>query len=594
MSGQFKQPFQNPKKKQPQKPSLDDLDTLKQQAANVPGNSDENFNTIPMPTQGYVQGKHGQYGAPQQQRGPSSPNFGATGGPGRQSGPSLPNMGNVGPSGAGQPTMNRPFGVPQTPPPHMPPPFRPGNNPGAPMNMPNMGIVQTPNPAWGNQRGPASMSPESAGGLLGKNAGRTGKQLEKRGKKKRRVPIWARVLIGILLFFVVLTGTGYAYYQINFASAVNSMTGKSFTRVKGSEDPNQGKTGSILNWGRINILLLGSDTDDKGNWKGNRYLAQTDIVVTIDTTTHDVGMLSIPRDFWIPIPGYAYHDKLDTAFAYGGSVNNNMSGVGEVVATLDQDFGIPINFYAWVGLDGFTRVIDTVGGVDVDVMHPIVDDTYPDDVNNKSSDQFAYKRLYIPDGPQHLDGETALSYVRSRHSTTDFNRSARQQEVLSALKLKLENPAVLGELPEIAKDLQGYVYTSFKSDQIFDLMNFAREINTNKIRHLTLGPPYSYGKMEENEDVAIPICNKIVPAINQFLHITTGKCDIGNVGQSSSNAPQLASAQFQPAPLAAIDVPSASQFADTSLPTMDSLSDLFGVRDLLDLMSCVVLDSPQL
>jgi LCP family protein required for cell wall assembly len=500
-------------------------------------------------------------------------------------------MGNVGPSGAGQPTMNRPFGVPQTPQPHMPPPFRQGNNPGGPMNMPNMGIVQTPNPAWGNQLGPASMSPEKASMPSGKNAG---KQLEKRGKKKRRVPIWARVLIGILLFFVVLTGTGYAYYQINFASAVNSMTGKSFTRVKGSEDPNQGKTGSILNWGRINILLLGSDTDDKGNWAGNRYLAQTVIVVTIDTTTHDVGMLSIPRDFWIPIPGYAYHDKLDTAFAYGGSVNNNMSGVGEVVATLDQDFGIPINFYAWVGLDGFTRVIDTVGGVDVDVMHPIVDDTYPDDVNNKSGDQFAYKRLYIPDGPQHLDGETALSYVRSRHSTTDFNRSARQQEVLSALKLKLENPAVLGELPQIAKDLQGYVYTSFKSDQIFDLMNFARGIDSNKIRHLTLGPPYSYGKTEGSSDVVIPKCSLIVPAINQFLHITTGKCDIGNVGQSSSNSPQLASAQFQPAPLAATNVPSTSQFADASLPTTDSLSDILGLRDLLDLMSCVVLDSPQL
>jgi anionic cell wall polymer biosynthesis LytR-Cps2A-Psr (LCP) family protein len=213
-------------------------------------------------------------------------------------------------------------------------------------------------------------------------------------------------------------------------------------------------------------------------------------------------------------------------------------------------------------------------------------------VNNTSGDKFAYKRLYIPDGIQHLDGVTALSYVRSRHSTTDFNRSARQQEVLSALKLKMENPAVIGELPQIAKDLQGYVYTQLSPTQVFDLMNFARGIDTNKIRHLTLGPPYSHGQMEGGSDVVIPNCNLVVPAINQFLNIATGKCNIGNIGQNDSSQ-QVASAQLQPAPLGANALPT-GQLADASLPSLDTMGDLFGLRGLLDLMSLVVLDSPQL
>ncbi len=74
-------------------------------------------------------------------------------------------------------------------------------------------------------------------------------------------------------------------------------------------------------------------------------------------------MLSIPRDYYVDIPGYGM-DKLDTAFAHGGSINNNMSGVGTVAATLDRDFGTKINFYAWVGLQGFIQV--TSGGIDGD------------------------------------------------------------------------------------------------------------------------------------------------------------------------------------------------------------------------------------
>ena len=318
--------------------------------------------------------------------------------------------------------------------------------------MDAMGGIGTSDATWSNQRPTTSGQREMPASVRARERSQ-GK--DKRGKKRRRVPIWARVVIGFLSLLIVLVAGGFTYYQLTYAPVLNSVTGKQFTRVQGEEDPNQGKSGSVLNWGRINILLLGSDTDEKTAWSGNSFLAQTVIVVSVDTRTHDVDMLSIPRDYYIRIPGYGL-DKLDTAFSHGGSTNN-MRGVGLVEDTLDQDFGIKINFYAWVGLQGFIKVIDTVHGVDVNVMHPVVDDTYPDDVGTKGASQSNYKRVYIPDGAQHLDGPTALEYVRSRHSTNDFDRSARQQQVLGALKLKLANTGIIGELPQIAKDLQGSV-----------------------------------------------------------------------------------------------------------------------------------------
>ncbi len=293
------------------------------------------------------------------------------------------------------------------------------------MSMP--GYAQVPmQPLGGNggypgAGGPPYMHPPmSPGNGGGRGGGGGGNGRNRRPAKKRRYPIWARVVTAIMVVLILVGGGGFIYYQANFSSAVSNITSQQVQRSKGEENPNQGRTGPILSGPRINILLLGSDTDQKfGTSSGGAtvYLAQTDIIVTIDPTTKTVGMLSIPRDFYINIPGYGM-GKLDEAFADGyGMGQGGFAGAVDLSRqTIQQDFGIPINYYAWVGLDGFIKVIDTVGGVDVDVTHPITDDTYPDDVGNHTGDIYAYKRLYIPPGPQHLSGPEALEYVRSRHA----------------------------------------------------------------------------------------------------------------------------------------------------------------------------------
>jgi LCP family protein required for cell wall assembly len=355
-------------------------------------------------------------------------------------------------------------------------------------------------------------------------------------------------------------------------------------RARNEGNPNTNLTNGVLTGPRVNILLLGSDTDQK--FQGN-YIAQTDIIVTIDPASSTVGMLSIPRDFYIPVPGYGMH-KLDEAYGLGGVALSRQ--------TIEQDFGIPINYYAWVGLDGFIKVINEVGGVDVDVLHPIVDDNYPDDVGKNANNPYALKRLYLAPGPQHLDGPTALEYVRSRHADLvgDFGRSVRQQQVLSALKTRLANPDIFSKLSNIAHDLTGYLKTDMQLADVLKLMNFARGLDPNKINKLTLGPPYSsqgtapQGGVDAGADVVFPNCAAIIPAIQKMLDLgNSAACNVTGDSGRMPNLP-LAYTTGKPAALVASSSADLSGLGSLLSNSASSLSgnpaDLFGVQSLLDLL----------
>jgi LCP family protein required for cell wall assembly len=374
-------------------------------------------------------------------------------------------------------------------------------------------------------------------------------------RKKKKFPIWARVALALFIVMLVITGSGIAYYEVNFASHINNIVGQRDATLK-----IVGKDGSVqssdttanIGTNRINILLLGSDTDGKNS----APLAQTDIVVTIDPMTKYVGMLSIPRDLWINVPGFGMH-KLDEAFGLGWQYQNpadpnatpfeNAAAVSKL--TIEQDFGIPINYYAWVGLNGFIKVIDTAGGIDINALHPMLDDVYPNDIN--SPDAYAYKRLYIVPGPQHMDGIQALEYVRTRHSDLvgDFGRSERQQQVLSQLKTKLDTPGIVNELPALAQDMDGYVKTDMTLSDLVNLVTYARGLDPNKVDHLVLSPPYSTSFTAPNGEAAFqPICSQIQPAIAKMFGL--GSNALCNVTATSGNGATLARAGTGTQPVA--------------------------------------------
>ena len=252
---------------------------------------------------------------------------------------------------------------------------------------------------------------------------------------------------------------------------------------------------------RINILLLGTDNDCKFQ---STILTQTVFVVTIDPVHKKVGMLSIPRDSWLPVPGYSvvgdpytYH-KMDEAFSLGesaaGTNNPNaefLSGVKYAEDTIYQNFGITINYYGWVGLNGFVKVINTLGGVNINAIHPIVDDSYPGDLQH---DCYGFTRVYIPSGPQYMNGLTALQYVRSRHADLigDYGRGQRQLQLIEALRPKIDSLGLTDfiTVQNLFNELQGYVKSSLSVGQIGSYISFGKNLNPNQIHKLVLTPPY--------------------------------------------------------------------------------------------------------
>jgi LCP family protein required for cell wall assembly len=220
---------------------------------------------------------------------------------------------------------------------------------------------------------------------------------------------------------------------------------------------------------RVNILLLGSDNDQK--FRPDALLSQTMIVVSIDPGHHAVTLLSLPRDLWVEIPGHA-SAKIDYAYALGGTPLAR--------ATVEKAFKIPIHYYAWIGLNGLVRVIDRVGGVDVDVLHPVLDDNYPDDFNASG---YGTERVYLAAGPQHLDGRRALQYVRSRHGDllSDLGRSVRQQQVLLAMQRQIAGMDLVTAIPTLAKDLNGHLKSDLDLARLTQLAFFMRGLGPQDV-----------------------------------------------------------------------------------------------------------------
>jgi len=229
---------------------------------------------------------------------------------------------------------------------------------------------------------------------------------------------------------------------------------------------------------RLNILLLGTDQ------RPDDYSSRTDtiIVLTLDPETGDAGMLSIPRDLWVPIPGY-YEDRINQAYVLGEI--NNYPGGGPALAmrTVEEFLGYPVHHYALINFEGFMGIIDIVGCVDIDVTEDIDDPEFPDE-------NYGISPLFIPAGQHCMDGELALKYARTRRQGADYARARRQQQVLLALKDKLLEQNVLTQLlpkvPQLAAKLADAVQTDLPLDQIVSLARLADDLDLGSIQQLVI------------------------------------------------------------------------------------------------------------
>jgi len=220
---------------------------------------------------------------------------------------------------------------------------------------------------------------------------------------------------------------------------------------------------------RLNVLLLGIDSRDDPSTTKN---TDTMIVLSLDPVNKTAAMLSIPRDVYIDRPG-VFTDKINAAYAYGGY---------DLARKVVEDLlGIRLNAYALVDFDAFTKIVDSVGGVVIDVKRPVRDESYP-------TPDYGIERLDITAGPQLMDGQTALRFARSRHDTNDYSRAQRQQLVLSALRSRMSEGDFIRGLPGLVDRVGSAVQTNFDPANILPLAQFGSGIDGDAIRSEVLYP----------------------------------------------------------------------------------------------------------
>jgi LCP family protein required for cell wall assembly len=264
--------------------------------------------------------------------------------------------------------------------------------------------------------------------------------------------------------------------------------------VQGSALPNV----TIPPWDgkeRLNILLIGTDQRPKEG----TYNTDTLIVVSIDPTTKQVAMFSLPRDTVnVPLPpgplrnAYShgvYPKKINALFT---SVRNRPDlvagtdrtrGYNALKETLGNLYGLDIKYFVEVNFDGFKQVVDALGGVTINVQIPVSDESYPSDTGRRA-------RVYIPAGIQHMTGAEALVYARSRHSGQgDFDRAARQQRVLTSLREQADIANLIPRIPQLVDAFKATVRTDIPQSELAKMAGLAGSVNTRDIRSYVFSPP---------------------------------------------------------------------------------------------------------
>lgn len=318
--------------------------------------------------------------------------------------------------------------------------------------------------------------------------------LTRRGKeplsRKRKVLLsFAAILIFILLIGGFLFVKGY--WNVNKvlkgggnAAALDQNVDPS--KLKGEGD------------GRVNILMMGRG----GEGHDGADLTDTIILVSIDPIAKEASMLSIPRDLYVPVPGYSSM-KINAAFSTGKQAalakatrNKPVStkqaedaGFELVEQTIEKNLGVPVHYHAMIDFSGFKQAIDTVGGIDINV---------PTAVTEQMRIDGRPYLLNVKAGQQKMDGYTALAYSRSRHTSArgDFDRAERQRAIIIALKQKMltagtvSNPAKISGLLD---NLGSHVTSNFSVQDLSRLYQLGKEIDQSKITSIGLAdPPNNY------------------------------------------------------------------------------------------------------
>lgn len=309
------------------------------------------------------------------------------------------------------------------------------------------------------------------------------KPVPRRRPPRRRIPF--KVIIGYAVLVLAVVGGLIALYS--FTRLYNFLGNITVQREDTTGQVIQGT--SITGHGRVNIVLMGLDyrpNDDEGT------RSDTMLILSVDQDTNTANMLSIPRDLWVKIPGKG-NNRINAAYYFGDLDRPGKGGPPLVKETIQENFGIKVDYFATINFDGFRSVIDALGGINVDVKKPLLDSEYP-------TEDYGIKRIFIPAGLQHMNGQTALEYARSRHADSDLGRNQRQQEVLLAVREQGINLGLLTN-SQLQSALQGAIQTDLTPGDMLALGRLAVGMKKESIKQFSIDANITTNVVIDGQDV---------------------------------------------------------------------------------------------
>lgn len=252
---------------------------------------------------------------------------------------------------------------------------------------------------------------------------------------------------------------------------------------------------------RVNILVMGLDFRD---WEaGETPRTDTMIVLTLDPLNNTAGMISIPRDLWVSVPGFEYN-KINTAYYLGEVYNLPGGGGGLAAKTVEELLGVPIQYYVQIDFQAFVEFIDHIQGVKITFDESMVLDS-----------RGSGNKVTVEPGTYTLTGELALAYVRARKTEGgDFDRAERQQNLIMAIRDRILEfnmlPKLVANAPRIYTDLSAGIHTTMSLNEVIKLAWSAMGVERQNISQVVISNEYvTLGVSSDGLDILRPVPDRI-------------------------------------------------------------------------------------
>ena len=263
----------------------------------------------------------------------------------------------------------------------------------------------------------------------------------------------------------------------------------------------------------VTFMLLGSDTTNPVN------AGRTDVilVIAVNPAKKVVSLLSIPRDLYVFIPGWSMQ-RINTTYGYGER-NEPGAGASLLIETIRYNLGLEIDYYARVDFNGFKEIIDAVGGVEI-AVDCAIEDWQLKEPDLDPTIETNWQMMILPIGVHQFDGDLALWYVRSRRTSSDFDRGRRQQTVMRALWQNIRSLGLLDQLTDLWPQMLEIVDTNVPVSELAQMLPLAATLNANRISTypFRLNHEVVSWLSPEGSSVLLPVPDEVGKLMSDFLN----------------------------------------------------------------------------